>query len=271
MKQVVILTGNELRHQFFRKKIALKTGIKVLKTYCEAEEDLIEKGAVQASFTKRKQHLLSRQQSEKDFFEAFTTTTHDLSNAVIINRGEINDPEYSDEIKSLDPDLIIVYGASILKEPLLTTFANRILNVHLGLSPYYRGAATNFWPLVNRNPACVGATFMYIDAGIDTGQIIHQIRASYNFFDTPSTIGNRLIKDMTEVFAAIIVNFDSLLQPAVPAPGGFKKFFKKRDFTEDSVEQLYLNFKEGMIEDYLDKMNEQNALFPIVTNKGVSN
>ncbi|MCW3106788.1 MAG: formyltransferase [Segetibacter sp.] len=270
LKQVVILTGNELRHQYFRKKIALKSGIKVLKTYCESAENLIEKGAMQVSSIQRERHLLSRAQSEKDFFEAFTNTVEDLSNAAVINRGEINDICF-EEITALNPDLVIVYGASILQEPLLSAFSKRILNVHLGLSPYYRGAATNFWPLVDRNPACVGATFMYIDAGIDTGEIIHQVRASYNFFDTPSTIGNRLIKDMTEVFAEIIIKYDSLIKPGVPAYSNFRKFFKKRDFTENSVEQLYLNFREGMIEAYLDKLDEHNGLFPIVTNKAVIN
>lgn len=141
--------------------------------------------------------------------------------------------------------------------------------MHLGLSPYYRGAATNFWPLVDRNPACVGATFMYIDQGIDTGEIIHQVRASYDFFDNPSTIGNRLIKDMTEVFAEIIIKYDFLIKPEIPAYSDFRKFYKKRDFTEDSVEQVYLNFKEGMVEDYLNKMDKQNLLFPIITNKAV--
>lgn len=271
MKNIVILTSNELRHQYFRKKIALQVGITVMKTFCESEENLIEKGAKQASSSKREQHLLSRQQSEKDFFEAFIDTAPDLSNAVVIKRGEINEQKFFEEIKSLSPDLIVVYGASILKEPLLSAFPNRILNVHLGLSPYYRGAATNFWPLVDRNPACVGATFMYIDAGIDTGEIIHQVRASYNFFDTPSTIGNRLIKDMAEVFAEIVIKYDSLIKPTVPAYNAFGKLFKKKDFTEEAVEQLYLNFRQGMIENYLDNLDEHNNRFPIVTNKALSN
>jgi len=271
VKKIVILTGNELRHKYFRKKIALKSEIEVLITFCESDENLIEKGAKQVSSTKREQHLLSREQSEKDFFEAFTESIQDLSNAVPVKRGEINERAYVEEIKSLHPDLVIVYGASVLKEPLLSAFPNKILNVHLGLSPYYRGAATNFWPLVDGKPACVGATFMYIDTGIDTGEIIHQLRASYNFFDTPSTIGNRLIKDMTEVFADIIIKYDRLAKPGLPAYKAFEKFFKKKDFTEEAVEKLYLNFREGIIENYLAHPEEHNRLFPIVVNDVIIN
>jgi len=47
----------------------------------------------------------------------------------------------------------------------------------LGLSPYYLGSGTNYWPLVNEKPEFVVATFMHIDTDIDTEEIIHQIRA----------------------------------------------------------------------------------------------
>src|SRR5690606_10372264 len=99
---------------------------------------------------------------------------------------------------------------SLIREPLLSAFQGRFLNVHLGLSPYYRGSGTNFWPLVNGEPEFVGATFMHIDAGVDTGEVIHQIRARIFPGDTPHQIGNRLIADMARVYAALIRDFDRL-------------------------------------------------------------
>ena len=50
------------------------------------------------------------------------------------------------------------------------------------MSPYYE-AWRNYWPLVNNEPECVGATFMKIDGGIDTGPILHQIRANFKIKD----------------------------------------------------------------------------------------
>ena len=58
----------------------------------------------------------------------------------------------------------------------LKVFSNKILNIHLGLSPFYRGQATNYWAFVNNEIQFIGATFHKIDGGIDTGPIIHQIR-----------------------------------------------------------------------------------------------
>lgn len=265
MKRIVILTGNELRHQFFRKKIALTEGIEVVQSFCEAAQQLIAEAITEENML-RHQHLQARAQSEKDFFELFVNTVEDKSNPVIIERGSINDQKNIDAITALNIDLIVVYGASLLKQPLLQLFPNKIINIHLGLSPYYRGSATNYWPLVDELPECVGATFMYIDEGIDTGEIIHQIRATYNYFDTPSSVGNRLIQEMTDVFANLILQFDSLQKPAVIEFGSFRKLCRNKDYTEDSVLKLYQNFFNKMIEDYLANKAKRDAMFPIFQN-----
>ena len=91
------------------------------------------------------------------------------------------------------PDVVLVFGTGILREPLLSAFAGRIINIHLGLSPYYRGAGTNFWPLVNREPEYVGATIHYLDAGIDTGPILAHARPAIARGDGPHDIGNKTI------------------------------------------------------------------------------
>lgn len=269
-KKIVILTGNELRHQYFKKKISLDARLEVIATYCEREENILEKGANQQDIKKRHRHILARQQSEKDFFEEFVQITEDRSNSMIINRGEINLQQHVDSMVSSNPDHIIVYGASILKEDLLSHFPGKILNVHLGLSPYYRGSATNFWPLVDEVPECVGATFMYIDKGIDTGQIIHQIRAPYMYGDTPSTVGNRLINLMTSTYRDIIFSVDKLSVSDIPSFNSLRKFCRKKDFTEEAVGRVYKNFCSGMIEEYLDNKDARDSLFPLVQNRMLS-
>lgn len=268
MKNIVILTAAEIRHEFFRKKIASTSGINVLRTYCETGKQVFttQNNAVTDL---REKHLKARLQSENDFFSLYTSNTKDSSNPVFIESGSINDDKYVDEIAHLNPDIVAVYGSSILKAPLLALFENRILNVHLGLSPYYRGSATNYWPLVDDLPECVGATFMYIDEGIDTGEIIHQVRPEINFYDTPSSIGNRLIKQMTDVYAQLIINFDRVEQPEPVKFNTLKKFCRRKDYIEESVQKLYDNFAGGMIDRYLKRKPERDGLFPIVQNKSL--
>ena len=110
----------------------------------------------------------------------------------------------------------------------------------------------------------VGATFMYIDAGIDTGKIIHQIRADVYLGDSPQTIGNRLIRKMTSTYAEIVCNFWNLTSEQQPVSEG--KLYYQRDFTAESCKKLYLNFSQSMIQNYLTSTKQ---LPYIVKNKGL--
>lgn len=269
MKRIVILTGSELRHDFFRKYIAMSGGVEVVNSYCEGLEKslrtIVEKD--EEANDMRLKHLSARERSEKDFFGLFTETSADYSKPVHLPKGEINSQEYTDAIISSNPDLLIAYGCSIVKKPLLTAFEDRFLNIHLGISPYYRGSGTNYWPLVNGEPEYVGATFMHIDAGIDTGEIIHQIRARYFWGDTPSQIGNRLIVEMSRVYLDIIINIGKLdKMPQLPVPSN-EKVYKKKDYTENSVLTLYKNFNNDLIGRYLNEEIDRCEKVPIIQNR----
>jgi phosphoribosylglycinamide formyltransferase 1 len=266
--KIIILTGSELRHDFFRKFIGLSPEIKIIYSYCEGLEKSLRSHVDKDNKTNdfRSLHLCAREQSEKDFFSLFVENALDQSNPTFLPKGEINNPKHTKTIIDCNPDLLIAYGCSIIKEPLLSAFKRRILNVHLGLSPYYRGSGTNYWPLVNKEPEYVGATFMYLDAGIDTGEIIHQIRAKYCWGDMPSQIGNRLICEMSRVFRDIIINFNRLSKmSSLPEPT-VVKVYKVSDFSEESVVKLYKQFKDGMIENYLNEEKKKCDRIPIVRN-----
>ena len=68
--KVIILTGDEIRHEFFRKKIASREGINVLASYCEGSDQSLEVRTSQneQSSLLERQHVEARTQSEKDFF-----------------------------------------------------------------------------------------------------------------------------------------------------------------------------------------------------------
>ena len=266
-RRIVILTGNELRHSFFRMHLAQNSEIEVLRSYCEGTEKSIQ-SVVEAQDNNelRNKHLSERERVEKDFFEKFVDSTPDLSNPIFISKGEINSPDRVTEIEIINPDLIIAYGCSIIKDPLLDKFPHRILNVHLGLSPYYRGSGTNFWPFVNKELEFVGATFMYMDKGVDTGEIIHQIRTEVIRGDSIHHIGNRLIQEMAKVFSEIIIHFDSISKMEQPGIPSDEKYYKKKDFTEESVAIAYENIKNGLVDEYLTNRKEKCFKSPIIIN-----
>lgn len=95
-------------------------------------------------------------------------------NIDILNVENINsDAAYYFTIK-YNPDLILVSGTRLLKEKMLSLKPSiGILNLHTGLSPYVKGGpnCTN-WCIANNAFHLIGNTIMWIDEGIDTGNIL---------------------------------------------------------------------------------------------------
>jgi hypothetical protein len=269
--KIAILTGSELRHSFVRKYLALSPGIDVAVSICEDNGQSLQARILMHAEPGdlRLDHLEERRQSEEDLFGAFVRLAPDRSSPMTIPKGAINDDSVIESIVSAAPALVVAYGPSLIRGPLLSKFATRFLNVHLGLSPYYRGSGTNYWPLVNGQPEYVGATFMHMDEGIDTGQIIHQLRARIYPGDTPHLIGNRLISDMALAYAEIIANFDKL-QTMPPLPKVRAEFlYRQMDFTVDSLLELRRRFSSGLVATYLQEREARCAAVPIVENPGV--
>lgn len=205
-------------------------------------------------------HFDARQASEDAFFAGHETARGPVRQ---VAPGGCNDSSEIEAMCAARPDVVLVFGTGLLKRPLLSRFPDRVLNIHLGLSPYYRGAGTNFWPLVNGEPEYVGATFMHLDAGVDTGPILHQMRARIFAGDTPHQIGNRLIGDMTAVYIEVIRRAGAL-GPGIriPAPPG-ARVYRSRDFTPEAVETLYANFRGGLVDRYLAEQATRERRAPI--------
>ena len=92
--------------------------------------------------------------------------------AEITRVQNINDPETIEAIGRLDPDLVVVSGTNIVGKAVIEA-GPRMVNLHTGISPYVRGGpnCTN-WCLEKKWFHLIGNTVMWIDAGIDTGNII---------------------------------------------------------------------------------------------------
>jgi methionyl-tRNA formyltransferase len=50
---------------------------------------------------------------------------------------------------------------------------HKALNIHMGLSPYYRGSSCNFWALYDGKPQYVGATIHMLSRGLDSGPMLY--------------------------------------------------------------------------------------------------
>lgn len=135
----------------------------------------------------------------------------DLSLVVCVEKNRIYDLakskniqvcDYRSDEKMLDNlicDLgILAWWPKIIKEPLLSLPKNGYINTHPSLLPYNRGKHYNFWSIVEQAP--FGVTLHFVDAGVDTGDIIFQTRIDYDWSDTGETLYNKAQASMIELF-----------------------------------------------------------------------
>jgi methionyl-tRNA formyltransferase len=83
----------------------------------------------------------------------------------------INSEEATAVVSSLHPDVILVFGTSVVKDSVLTLARDVALNLHTGVSPYYRGADCAFWPLYENELDMLGATVHKCTSQLDGGHI----------------------------------------------------------------------------------------------------
>lgn len=90
-----------------------------------------------------------------------------------LERGGDTVLQSAERVLHADADFIVSYGyRHILKEPLISAFDGRAVNLHIAYLPWNRGADPNLWSWIDGTPK--GVSIHYIDAGIDTGDLIAQ-------------------------------------------------------------------------------------------------
>jgi len=94
---------------------------------------------------------------------------HDLP---VYQPEKIKTEEFTAELEALKPDLMIVVAfGQILSQRILDIPPYGCINVHASLLPRYRGAAPMQWCVINGEEK-TGVTTMFMDAGLDTGDML---------------------------------------------------------------------------------------------------
>ena len=121
----------------------------------------------------------------------------------ILRVDHINSPAVHERLKDERPDLILDHGTSIVKDHILETSA-LALNLHRGLSPYYRGTYCTERALVNWDPHNIGVTIHKLTKIIDGGSILAQDRPIIENGDTVGSIDMQLTRRGTELIIRAI-------------------------------------------------------------------
>ena len=127
-----------------------------------------------------------------------------------------NNQEFIQEIKNLEPDIICVvaYG-KILPKEILDIPKYGCINVHGSLLPKYRGAAPIQWAVLNGDKK-TGITTMYMDIGMDTGDMILKEEVQIGDDETTGELWNRLSKIGAKLLVETIEEIQKGTAPRIP-------------------------------------------------------
>ena len=157
---------------------------------------------------------------------------------LLFQAGQLRDPEVLAAIKSSRPDLgVSVLFGYILRTDFLNMFPAGCINLHPALLPFNRGAYPNVWSIVEGTPA--GATLHYIDAGVDTGDIIGQKQVVVEPVDTGASLYRKLEQAALELFCQSWPLIREGRAPRLPQPGSAGSFHRVRDV--ENIDEIHLD------------------------------
>ncbi|MCG2590823.1 formyl transferase [Rhodohalobacter sulfatireducens] len=262
---MLLITSNKLRHKYVANKIASQLDLtaiiseeKAASTTPSREKNNRETKIIQ-------KHFDERSSTEKKLLGQVDSFPKSIE-IQKVERGQSNSENVLEWIQSQKPNVILLYGSGIIKAPLLDYYKNRIINLHLGLSPYYRGSGTNFWPLVDGNPECVGATIHIATPDVDAGGILSQVRPrEICRSDRAHDLGTKTIITGSDMLCKVVPFYmKNKLQP-VKQDLNKGKVFKRKDFNAGAVKKMWQNLESGMIEDYIKNKQKRDSKYPIVS------
>jgi folate-dependent phosphoribosylglycinamide formyltransferase PurN len=173
--KIVLMTGNHPRHLFVAQAVK-QTGLLggLILQRRELMEPQPPPGLSAATERLFLRHFAARAASEAKFFRS---PTPDGIPTLELSRENLNGEEARAFLLGSKPDLLLVYGVHLLSPDLLACTSGRQWNIHGGLSPWYRGSTTHFWPSYMLEPQMTGMTVHEITQAVDGGRIIHQLAA----------------------------------------------------------------------------------------------
>ena len=181
----------------------------------------------------------------------------DIENSVSVEKGFINQvPKEIDLL--LECDAIVIFGSSLIKGELFQKLSSKkVINLHMGISPEYRGSACNFWAMFDDNLQYVGGTIQTLSEKIDRGKIIkysYPEKITNNF--NPLFFAMEAVRSTIIDAVSVLENLDSYLNKSIDQDSNrLIRHSKVADFNAKAVKEFYtktFNLDNFKLRNYLD-------------------
>lgn len=251
--RITVFTSNQPRH------IALVENLASIadEVFAVQECNTIFPGQIDDFFRRSEvmqSYFINVIEAEKTVFGASRFLPSNVQ-SLSVKLGDLNKLDISVLNSALQSDYYVVFGSSFIKGKLIDfLFKNRAINIHMGLSPYYRGSSCNFWALYDKKPEYVGATIHLLSKGLDSGPMLFHALPKAQEME-PFLLGMYAVKSAHYGLLSALETGEILRMDAIPQDKNLEiRYTRNRDFT-DEVASSYLQHLPTKQEIYQSLIN----------------
>jgi len=248
--KIIFISGSHPRHLFIARRLD-KLGL--LSTYIiEKREKFIPD--IPNGIPNNQKKLFKHHFEERDRIETKMFGKSKLPNCEVleIEPEDLNSLKIQNFLKNESPDLLLSYGCHFLDSDTLKCVDGEKWNCHGGLSPWYKGAITHFWPSYMLEPQYTGMTVHDLTIRLDAGSIIHQCSSDLIKGDTLHMLAARSVIKLGDELPIIIKKYIK--------KGEVKKLSQKSNgmlwlsskWKPHHLEMIYNIYNDKIVDRYLD-------------------
>lgn len=169
----------------------------------------------------------------------------------------VNSSYFHAKVTEIEPDIILVFGTPLVADSIINMAKIGAINLHWGLSPYYRGGRTTIWPIYNDEPEYIGVTIHHLSSKIDGGAIITQGRPILSEDESLYSLELKLTKLGTHLMVKTITYITEHKEiPGVKQDFSQGKLYLGRELSNTVLEDVKAKFDGNYFKECLP-INEE--------------
>ena len=264
MTRVLLITGDHPRH--LHAVVSIASVHEIAGWIIEAREPILPTIPISDSFIDAELkefwdlHFQARYTSEYRFFvnecDEFDLTSaksmDSLSSRILrVDKDSLNSTSTIAFVRETNADVAISYGCHVLRKNFLDEMPIEKYNIHGGLSPWYRGCITHFWPSYLLEPQMTGMTLHRLTHILDGGEIVHQNSASLVRGDGLHDLACRTVRSFQKELPSVITAIEKG-DYQLNAQKSSGKLWLASDWNAQHLKLIYGFFQDRVVDYCLD-------------------
>lgn len=227
------MTGNHPRHRFVASKLSEVTEL----VACFMED----RGSITPGFVSNLQGRVAdvvktHYSDREDWEDQYQSLTHVTAPCTPFSSWtDVKDVVLKEKI-----DVVYTFGCNLLPDWFLEATTTQFVNFHGGLSPWYRGTLTTFWPSYLLQPEKTGYTIHKTTKSIDGGHIYARIPVSIDQSHSLNGLAFQATLDFAQSFHLAIPHLERCLATGrIPKVQSDGKLFLNSDWSPALLVPIY--------------------------------